>query len=82
MNMLTDARVPVTLSARTRMCAKCKIPVVNGCVLLASLGRPRYVCGGFIFPGRTCADYYPRLSWGKKPPHTGVDPGKLNERTH
>ena len=33
-----------------------------GCVLLASLGRPR--CVAFFCP-----------------PHTGVDPGKLNERT-
>ena len=24
---------------------------------------------------------YPRSSWKKKPPHTGVDLGKLNERT-
>ena len=39
------------------------------------------VCDGF-FPGRTCADNYPRSSWKKKQPHTGVDPGKLSERTH
>ena len=36
---------------------------------------------GIFFPGRTCADNYPRSSWGKKTPHTGVDPGKLIERT-
>ena len=41
------------------------------------------VCGGFIFfPGWTYADNYSRSSWKKKPPHIGVDPGKLNERTH
>ena len=38
------------------------------------------VCGGFFLPGRTCADNYPRSSWKKKT-HTGVDQGKLNERT-
>ena len=51
-----------------------------GCVRLASLGRPR--CVTVFFPGRTCADNYPRSPWKKKPPHTGIDPGKLNERTH
>ena len=40
------------------------------------------VCGVFFVQGRTCADNYPRSSWKKKTPHTGVDPGKLNERTH
>ena len=40
------------------------------------------VCGLLFFTGRTCADNYPRSSWKKKPTHTGVDPGKLNERTH
>ena len=37
-------------------------------------------CGVFS-PGRMCAVNYPRASWGKKPPRTGVDPGELNERT-
>ena len=40
------------------------------------------VCGLLFFTGRTCADNYPRSSWKKNPTHTGVDPGKLNERTH
>ena len=39
-------------------------------------------CDVFFFPGRTCADNFPRSPWKKTPPHTGVDPGQLNERTH
>ena len=38
------------------------------------------VCGVF-FPGRTWVIICTRSSWKKKSPHTGVDPGKLNERT-
>ena len=33
----------------------------------------------FIFPWVIICT---RLSWGKNMPHTGFDPGKLNERTH
>ena len=53
--------------------------IISGCVRLASLGRPRRVA--FFFPGRMCAVNYPRASWEKKPPRTGVDPGELNKRT-
>ena len=51
----------------------------NGCVRLASPGRHRCVAGFFqdervqiithVRPGK------------KTPPHTGVDPGQLNEHT-
>ena len=40
------------------------------------------VCGGFFFlPGRTWVIICTRSSCGKKLPHTGFDPGNLNERT-
>ena len=38
------------------------------------------VCGGF-FPGRTWVIICTRSSQKKTSSHTGVDPGKLNERT-
>ena len=34
-----------------------------------------------FLPGRTWVVICTRSSWEKTPPHTGVDPGKLNERT-
>ena len=40
------------------------------------------VCGVFFFPGRTCVIICIRLSCKKNTPHTGGDPGELNERTH
>ena len=48
--------------------------IVGAFVLLPGLTP---VCGVFFSPGRTCADKNP-LVLEKKPPHTGVDPGKLN----
>ena len=40
------------------------------------------VRGVFFLPGRTWVIICTHSSWETKPPHTGVDPGKLNERTH
>ena len=52
-----------------------------GCVRLVSLGDPGV--WRFFLPGRTCADnIITHVRPGEKTPHTGVDPGKLNERTH
>ena len=53
---------------------------ICGCVHLASLGRPRRVA---IFFFRTnVGNYLPTFVLEKiTPPHTGVAPGKLNERT-
>ena len=53
----------------------------------------KYWVRSFSFPGSTpmCGGFFPRTNVGnylhtfvleKKTPHTGVDPGKLNERTH
>ena len=39
------------------------------------------VCGVFFSPGRTWVIICTRSSWKNKTLHTGVDPGKLNERT-
>ena len=52
---------------------------IIGCVRLAPLGRPG--AWRFFLPGRTWVIICTHLSWNKKPPHTGVNPGKLNERT-
>ena len=52
----------------------------NGCVRLASLGRPRCLA---VFSSRTnVGNYLYTFVLGEKPSHTGVDPGKLIERTH
>ena len=37
---------------------------------------------GVFFPGRTWVIICTRSSWTKNTPHIGVDPGKINERTH
>ena len=36
----------------------------------------------FFFTGQPWVIICTRSSWTKKKPHTGIDPGKLNERTH
>ena len=53
--------------------------LIIGCSRLASPDRPR--CVAFFFPGRRCADNNSRSFWKRNTPHTGVDPGKQNERT-
>ena len=56
------------------------IRVNTGCVRLAFLGQPRCVA---VFSSRTnVGNYLYTFVLGEKPSHTGVDPGKLIERTH
>ena len=51
----------------------------RGCVRLASQGRPR--CVAVSFSRTNVGNYLHTFVLEKNPPHTGVDPGKLNERT-
>ena len=56
-----------------------QLVINNGCVRLAPLGLPRCVVG--FFPRTNVGNYLHKSVLEKKPPHTGVDPGELNERT-
>ena len=52
-----------------------------GCVRLAALGLPR--CVAVFFPQDERGELSAHVRPGKKKTHTtGVDPGKLNKRTH
>ena len=51
-------------------------------VRLFSFPGSTLVCGVIFFPGRTWVIICTCSFSKKKTPHTGVDPGKLNERTH
>ena len=56
------------------------MPPNIGSIRLASLGQPR--CVAVFFSRTNVGNYLHTFVLEKNTPHTGVDPGKLNERTH